>query len=98
MRRRVTIIYKSLIMNDLCNIRNRIDRIDDQLLALLLERFALMKDVAEAKKSSGVPLTDSAREESILTRRSSEAPGYEDEVRDFFSSLMELSKRVQRRY
>lgn len=47
-------------MNDLCNIRNRIDRIDDQLLALLLERFALMKDVAEAKKASGVPLTDSA--------------------------------------
>ena len=40
-------------MENLTDIRNEIDKVDDELLALWLKRMELSKEVAENKKATG---------------------------------------------
>lgn len=49
-------------------IRQRIDRLDDQIVDLLGERFELIAGIAELKKKSGGTVYQPKREEEILNR------------------------------
>ena len=57
-----------LIMKNLEQTRREIDRIDEGLVKLFLERLAVSRDVAMAKLETGGPVSDPAREREILTR------------------------------
>ncbi len=49
-------------------LREQIDQIDEQLLALLAKRTQLAKKIGKEKKISRKPISDLAREEQILIR------------------------------
>lgn len=53
---------------DLKEIRNKIDNIDDEILALYLKRMELSKEVGLYKAENGVNLTDNKREREIIYR------------------------------
>lgn len=53
-------------MNNLENLRKKIDTIDDQLLQLLHERIAVMKQVGHAKKEEQLTIRDYERESQKL--------------------------------
>jgi chorismate mutase/prephenate dehydratase len=53
---------------ELAALRDRIEAIDRQIIALLAERLAIARDVAEAKLTSASPFRDRVREESLLAR------------------------------
>jgi chorismate mutase len=48
--------------------RKSIDNLDATLIYVLAERFRLTKRVGEFKRDSGLPSTDSAREEKQIAR------------------------------
>ncbi|HWO17919.1 MAG TPA: prephenate dehydratase [Kofleriaceae bacterium] len=52
----------------LADLRDRIEAVDRQIIALLAERLAIAREVAEAKLESASPFRDRAREESLLAR------------------------------
>ena len=55
-------------MPDLSDFRSRIDDIDDRLLALLGERFAVVRDVAAWKAPRGIPAVIPERIEQVRDR------------------------------
>ena len=84
-------------MADLKKARERIDRIDEELVKLFLERLSVAQEVALAKRETGGAVSDPAREREILARVA-EAAGSENEnaARLFFTTLFSISKARQR--
>lgn len=50
-------------------LRDRIDHIDHQFMALLAERHRIVGEVAAVKRTTGVPIRDDAREAALLADR-----------------------------
>ena len=53
---------------ELDEIRERIDTVDENMLALFLERMVLSDRVAAYKRAHSLPLTNKTREREILAR------------------------------
>lgn len=51
---------------ELQELRNEINRIDDEMLALLGRRLAVCRSIAEYKRANGLPVRDAARETEKL--------------------------------
>src|SRR4029078_4050757 len=54
--------------------RRAIDRIDAELLSTLARRLSLCAEVAELKRTHGIPMMQPARVELVLARRAAPAP------------------------
>lgn len=83
-------------MKDLLEIREQINKIDDQIIALWKERMALSLQVAEYKKEHNFPILDEQREKELLNRISNLA-GEElgDYSRDLYEKIMSISRLYQ---
>jgi chorismate mutase / prephenate dehydratase len=53
---------------DLASLRDRIEAVDRQIIALIAERLAIVEDVVEAKLASASPFRDREREEALIAR------------------------------
>ncbi|MCL1862777.1 MAG: chorismate mutase [Defluviitaleaceae bacterium] len=73
----------------LTDLRNKIDSIDHELLSLFHQRMKVVTDVADYKKTNGIPILDRSREEEKLNKLTDK---YE---RMLFSSLFGISRRHQ---
>ena len=81
---------------ELDEIRQGIDKIDDELLELFVRRMKLCCDVAEYKAAKGLPVFQGGREQEILKRISEAAPeGLESASTLLFSQIMDISKCLQ---
>ena len=81
---------------DLTECRKNIDRIDDEILKLFLERMAIASEVAEYKQKNNMPTLQKSREREILQKVCQNAGcEMEDYARILFSTLMDLSKSYQ---
>src|SRR4051812_41359922 len=58
---------------DLSSLRDRIEAVDRQIIALLAERLRIVEDVAAAKLASASPFRDKEREELLLQRLRAQA-------------------------
>jgi monofunctional chorismate mutase len=79
--------------------RSAIDELDRQIVSLLKKRFQLARELAVAKKSSGIPVMDHERELSILegvSTMSSESPDRANLVA-VFRQILQESRAVQLR-
>lgn len=84
--------------NALGALRERIERVDEQLVGLVAERMRLVREVGRVKAEAGMPILDPAREAAVVTRASAlarDAGLPEDDVRALFWRLMAISRRVQ---
>lgn len=79
---------------ELNDIRNEIDKIDDEIAMLLDKRFALVEQVAIAKIGIKKQVRDTDREESILSRVS-ENTKYPDSIRAVFKNIFSASRANQ---
>lgn len=62
-----------MIDHRLEELRREIDLVDDQLVAVLADRAALVREVWALKRARGLPLRDPAREQAIVERALSRA-------------------------
>ena len=84
---------------ELARLREEIDRLDCSLIRLIADRVRLARRIGAAKQAAGLPTIDGTREAAVLRRavehaRESAVP-YDDEIRQLFRQLIELSRRAQ---
>ena len=80
-------------------LRNRIDKIDDQIFDLILKRFDHVKKIGNIKKEMNIPVVDKVREEIIIERLSEKLStkiNYK-EIKKIISPIISISKDIQRR-
>jgi chorismate mutase len=83
---------------ELGTLRERIEKIDRELIDLIAERVRLARRVGVAKRAAGLPTLDPPREAAVVRRAGALAreAGLDDEdVRYIFWHLIGLSRRTQ---
>jgi chorismate mutase len=70
-------------------LRQEVDRIDDELALLLSKRFDLAQSIADLKHSASLPIYSPEREARILSRLPS------DIHRQVFAVILEVSRALQ---
>ncbi len=80
-------------------LRNKIDKIDDQLLNLIQERFEIVDEVRKYKEENNLPIKDKNREKQILSRLAENYNGIlsKEEITDIFKKIIGVSTHVQER-
>lgn len=79
-------------MDELIQLRDKIDEIDAQLLPLFIERMKVCGRVAEYKRRVGKPIFDAEREKALLENKVKKTSEMKNEVYDFFNSIMTISR------
>ena len=82
----------------LTEIRKDIDRIDDELLGLLIKRLKLGKEIGEVKREIGKVVADEAREKQIFQRliKNAGSKMAEEDVIEIFSKILGISRKIQK--
>lgn len=85
------------MQKDLGELRNRIDEIDEQIVALYEERMEVCKEVAEYKIANGKKVFDRAREDEKLQKVSALAHNEftSHGVQELFEQIMSMSRKLQ---
>ena len=76
-------------------IRERIDELDTQIVALWRERMALCAEAARVKAVSGRATLQQAREEDVLRRVGAAAGPLEEYAVTVYRSVLEMSRAYQ---
>ncbi|NLP00002.1 MAG: shikimate dehydrogenase [Clostridiaceae bacterium] len=85
--------------NNLDIIRNEIDKVDQELSALIQKRMDLVAEVAESKAQSGKEILDKSREEKVIQNVLStvKKQEYQDSVKAIFECIMYNSREYQKK-
>ena len=86
-------------MENLENLRAKIDKVDDEIVRLFVERMKIVEEVAKVKKDSSIGVNNSKREKEILLRLTS---GLSDELKvyliEIYNTIFNTSKVYQSRF
>ena len=84
--------------NRIAEIRKEIDRLDDELLGVLIKRLKLGKEIGEVKREIGRVVADEAREKQIFQRliKNAGSKMAEKDVIEIFSKILEISRKNQK--
>lgn len=84
--------------NKKTNLRNQIDLIDDQISNLLIERFALVKEIGAFKRENNLPLTDKNREEEVLSKatKNAETNAEKDAILAVYKTIIKECTNLQK--
>ena len=80
-------------------LRNSIDKVDDQIFDLILKRFDYVEKIGNIKKEMNMPVDDKAREKIIIERLSEKLStkiNYK-EIKKIIGPIISISKDIQRR-
>ncbi|HMA25037.1 MAG: chorismate mutase [Gemmatimonas sp.] len=83
---------------ELTRCREEIERIDNEIVALLARRLALGKRTGELKRVAGLPILDPTREAAVIRRvtgvaRDAGLPA--EPVREVYWQIVGMSRRAQ---
>lgn len=86
-------------MDQLQKLREQIDQIDRQMVALFEQRMDVVCRVAEFKQKQGVPIFQSGREKVVLEKAKEMLNNkeYEQALESFMTHMMSLSRIQQAR-
>ncbi len=81
-------------MNKLNELRNKIDVIDSEIIALLNDRLALVLQIKKAKKNLNIPVEDLNRELEVL--QNLQSGNLEQKfIKDLYDVIFAYSKEIQ---
>lgn len=81
--------------NKLLEIRNEIDKIDETILAKIIERNNLAKQVGEYKIAHDLPIYDVKREQQIMQNIEAKFPENFEELQRIYELIFNYSKKEQ---
>ncbi|UUC40534.1 prephenate dehydratase [Clostridioides difficile] len=86
-------------MEDLTRYRNEIDNIDKELIQLFEKRMNTVLEIARHKMKNNTTILQKDREEKVLSRAvdNLDNKAYSQETIQFFNSIMEISRGLQKR-
>ena len=78
--------------------RDEIDRVDEQLISLLLNRQEIAAKIGQIKRELGIEMFDHSREEEVLRRVISKRHGNlsEESIRHIFTEIISAARSVQK--
>lgn len=76
-------------------LREKIDRIDDEIVALLEQRVQIAKEIGELKNKLNIDVYNPQREEEILTRLQSISSLTPTQIETIYQSIFALTKVLQ---
>ncbi len=83
---------------DLRELRQQIDRIDEQIVELFIERMKVSGEIARVKQAEGKAVLDPRREQEKLAEIARLAGAeWQTEAKQLYALLMELSRTYQAR-
>ena len=83
---------------DLNELRQRIDKTDDEIIRLVTERMDIAAGIAAYKMAHGLPVLQPAREQEKLADVASKSrEDLQDEMQALFRCLFEISRSYQNR-
>ena len=84
-------------MKDLNQLRQEIDEIDRQLVALFEQRMAVTRQVGLYKLANNMPVLDRSREEQVLAGKTAllTDKALNRDVTELFEAIMAISRRQQ---
>ena len=82
---------------NLDTIRQEIDHVDQELVALLEKRMQLVNQVVAYKKATGKPILDTSREDAVLQKAASRVKdrAFEQTIVNTFADIMKNSRDYQ---
>lgn len=80
---------------DLLDLRKEIDKIDEELIPLLLKRMGISQQVAEYKVQRGIPVLNEQREQEILQNVADKCGEQGEAIKTIFSATMDASRALQ---
>lgn len=80
---------------DLLDLRKEIDRIDEQLIPLLIERMGISEKVAQYKFDRGLPVLNPQREQEILDNVGEKCGEHGEAIKTVFAATMDASRALQ---
>lgn len=80
---------------DLLELRNEIDKIDSELIPLLLKRMSISEKVAQYKVKRGIPVLNEEREQEILNNVAAKCGEQGETIKTVFSATMDASRALQ---
>lgn len=83
-------------MKDLDTCRKEINRIDDEMKKLFIERMNVVVDVAKYKKENNMAIFDADRERSMKERLSSDLDTLKPYYLNFLEAMLKESKDYQK--
>ena len=85
--------------NRIKDFREKIDRLDDQLIDIIVERLSLTLDIGEIKKEINLNITDNNREQEIINRMTQRLKGRLNpkEIEKIFNLIFQISKKIQKK-
>ena len=80
-------------------LRKKIDDCDNQMLDLLVERFAVSKEIGSIKASHNLNVGDPNREREIIERLAEKLEGNldRDDIAAIFGTIYHISKKIQKK-
>ena len=86
-------------MNELENLREKIDTIDKEMIALFEERMDIVADIATYKIKNNLPVLNQNREDIVVSKVKSTVKNkdYTDGAADLIKDIMEISKKFQQK-
>lgn len=86
-------------MNELENLREKIDSIDKEMIALFEKRMDIVADIAAYKIKNNLPVLNQNREDIIVSKVKSTVKNkdYADSAADLIKDIMEISKKFQQK-
>lgn len=84
-------------MSDINELRQKIDKIDVDLIKLFEERMNISQEIAEYKEKNGLAIFDENREMYVIAKNIKNV-GEENKVyvEDFIKTIMRISKDIQK--
>ena len=85
--------------NRIKDFREKIDRLDDQLIDIIVERLSLTLDIGEIKEAINLNITDNNREQEIINRMTQRLNGRLNpkEIEKIFNLIFQISKKLQKK-
>ncbi len=80
---------------DLLELRKEIDKIDEELIPLLLKRMNISQQVAKYKVERGIPVLNQQREQEILDNVAEKCGDMGEIIKTVFSATMDASRALQ---
>ena len=80
---------------DLLGLRKEIDKIDEELIPLLLKRMNISQQVAKYKVERGIPVLNQQREQEILDNVAEKCGDMGEIIKTVFSATMDASRALQ---
>lgn len=86
-------------MNELENLREKIDTIDKEMIALFEKRMDIVANIAAYKIKNNLPVLNQNREDIVVSKVKSTVKNkdYADSAADLIKNIMEISKKFQQK-